>query len=523
MLVALAAIHERRNLLVPINRLPLDILFLIPVHFTSLSDRLRATFVCRRWRRAFIQHPPLWSQLYWAGSADPDPFITLLQRARGTALDITIDHSAAPVRDVTILSSLTPQIRSLTIENAHLDKVQALSAAISGPLPLLHTLEIDAGGLGDDPPTLPLFANAVDLKNLTLTMGEIPCLPHFVFPNITTLDFSTAPVTFIVSQLLNFLESSPGLQCISLEIKTCQFDEDVPPERVIVLPNVKTFDLRIICDGAGWEISTHISCPSAERTKFYHSLPYPGYAVPENIYPPSHMFSTIVRQYTTSTVDQVVFELKVDEQNFIIDCWLTFTSSNGVSFELHYEHLSDDPYIGIIIDERFPEVISQACRTIRDHPFIVGVRYFRIHGGGVDTGDPKLTANDVGRLLGSMGSLERLTLYETDLLPFLAPFLDTPLYPNAIQPTSFPLIKELVIILPTQLLNDRKWTAAIVRLARSQQARGTPFESIRLEHEVPLAVIEELVPLVTGTVKREDKEVLLSSASIITPICTVSR
>ena len=53
---ALAAIREWRNSFVPINRIPLEVLSLIPTHISSQKDRFRSTFVCRRWHRTFLQH-----------------------------------------------------------------------------------------------------------------------------------------------------------------------------------------------------------------------------------------------------------------------------------------------------------------------------------------------------------------------------------------------------------------------------------------------------------------------------------
>ena len=54
-----ATIREWINSFTHINRVPFDILALIPTYLPSQMDRLRATFVCRRWRKTFLQYPPL--------------------------------------------------------------------------------------------------------------------------------------------------------------------------------------------------------------------------------------------------------------------------------------------------------------------------------------------------------------------------------------------------------------------------------------------------------------------------------
>ena len=342
-LAASVAIHEQRNLLAPINRLPLDVLLLIPMHFDSLSDRLRVTLVCRRWRRAFIQHPPLWSQLYLAGSTNLYLFVTLLQRVSGTPLDITIDNYASPIRDATPLSPFTAQIRSLEVRGAFPHEVQAVSIALSGPLSLLHTLVIDAresfSRIDHSAPdvTLPLFTNAVNLKYFSLTMNKFPSLFHFTFPNLTSFFLSTWPDMFAVSQLLDFLETSPALQHIFIMIEPISnFDEDVSPERVVVLPHVKAFNLYITNDHPNCKIATHISCPSAKRTRFDYTMECAGWHVPEDIYPSSRPLNTIVHQYSKGTADQVVLELTMpNDDEPTLECSLKFCSFNGTTITLN--------------------------------------------------------------------------------------------------------------------------------------------------------------------------------------------
>jgi len=92
-----------------------------------------------------------------------------------------------------------------------------------------------------------------------------------------------------------------------------------------------------------------------------------------------------------------------------------------------------------------------------------------------------------------MGPLENLTLEDCDLRPYLDAFLDTPGVPKVVPPASFPPIKELAIIDPVQSLHkDKVYAAAIVKLARSQHARGVPFERVVLHPAVPPRVIDEL-------------------------------
>jgi len=93
-------------------------------------------------------------------------------RERVTALDIITNHNG-PVNTVTLLSPHTQQIRYLDLTENYWTDIQRSSEVTSGPLPLLRTLGIDVDvGLWAPspmtPPSLPLFSNAVNLKEFVL-------------------------------------------------------------------------------------------------------------------------------------------------------------------------------------------------------------------------------------------------------------------------------------------------------------------------------------------------------------------
>jgi len=417
---------------------------------------------------------------------DPDLVRTLLGRVKGSPLGIIADYDGSPVHDVTLLSPFAQQIRSLEIKNATSDEVQDLLVAISGSLPMLHTLDISAQEHLVAPP-LPHFINAANLKKFYLGIDEFPSLRRFAFPNLTTLYFSTWIDVYPVSELLDFLEASPTLQWIRMSIRTTLFHEDVPPGRIIVLPCVEFFALAALSYGPGCEIATHISCPFAEQVEFEHRLDHPGGDVPEAIYPPSTPWNAIVHQYAKGTVERVVFKVAVDGC-FDIDYFIIFGPPGGPTLNLSYaHHTHEEEYeMEAILEERVPGIFSQAFQTIREHPLLASVKHLYIRGGDLVLGNLEPVTNAVGRLFGSMGPLENLTLDGCDLRPYLDPFLDTPLFPEAIQPTSFPPIKELVIIDPVQSFHDDKvYAAAAVKLTRSQYMRGVPFERVEFCTRVP--------------------------------------
>ena len=313
---ALAAIREWRNSFVPINRVPLDVLSLIPTHLSAQRDRFRTSSVCRHWRRTFLQHAALWSWVYLPrGEAYTN---TLLGRAKGSTLDIITSY-ASPPGAATQLRPYAKQIGYLDFVCNHWDDIQRFSEVISEPLPLLHTLRINAVHesrllapgrllLPMTPPSLPLLNNAVNLKKFFLYSEGSPFINHFTFPNLTTFELSARPKDgFRASQLLDFLETSPMLQTVRMKVFGGILLEGVPPTRIVVLPNVEIFSLAVNDGGPGYKIAAHISCPSVRVTL----LKYKGTvhdAIPQEILPSPISWNAIARQYTRNPVEEVILD-----------------------------------------------------------------------------------------------------------------------------------------------------------------------------------------------------------------------
>jgi len=60
---ALSTIHSSMNTFPEINRLPPEILALIPFFLNEHKDLVFTTHVCRHWRNTIVASPPLWSSL----------------------------------------------------------------------------------------------------------------------------------------------------------------------------------------------------------------------------------------------------------------------------------------------------------------------------------------------------------------------------------------------------------------------------------------------------------------------------
>ena len=293
----------------------MEVLSLIPTHLPSNKDLFHASFVCRRWRRTFIQHAALWSRLDLTIKRS-DLFVkTLLERAKLSALDISSARLDC-ADTLALLSSHAQQFRTLKFVRDCWPYVRTFSEAIPGPLPLLRTLEIDAvyfdfGSCSTidpemmGPPSRPFFSGAVNLKNLTLRMRgkKSLFLNHFVFPNLKTFELSVTPHNqpFCLSGLLGFLEASPTLH--TTFGRTTTLSRGVSPGRnipAVILIRIKTFSLTL--DKPYCWIAPHVSCSSARSMSFVHEQDA-AYEIPQEIFPTPNSWNVICPQ---NTIDEVV-------------------------------------------------------------------------------------------------------------------------------------------------------------------------------------------------------------------------
>ena len=446
---------------------------------------------------------------------------TLLERAKGSALDIIIG-CGGPAGTITLLSPHTHQIRSLDFVFNSWPDIQKFSDVNSGPYPLLHTLEIsvvaDSRPAGQPDlttlPSLPLFSNAINLKQFALRSQKWPLLNRFVFPNLTTfkLTVTSAWNGFHALELLNFLEASPALQTVHMKIVADILLEGVAQKGVVVLPDVQTFSLVMGGGGLAYDLTAQISCPSASYTSLTHWINVAGITTHQDIrdvFPTTALWNAIVHQYTASPVETISFEIKTP-QDSIISCALTFQSSNATIIKLGLEISEDidrnEP--GMSLEDMVLEVFSQASRTVRDYPLLHNAKHLHIlHGiSSPDFFGLIHMASQVEELFKSIGPLEVLCLHGCDLRSYLAPFLGLPEFEWMGQPIAFPPIKELTISHPSMVNDEERCMAAIVELAKSQHALGVPFERVKVRAEkLPTAMAEMLGPWVSVADCREER------------------
>ena len=432
----------------------------------------------------------------------------LLERTKGSPLDIITNYTA-PVGTIPLLSLHVQRIRYLKfVQNCWVD-VQRFCEVNPGPFSLLHTLEIntDMGFIRSlnlpnptIPPSIPLFSDAVNLKRFVSYSQGSPFLSQFVFPNLTTFKISikSAEEGFRASELLNFLETSPVLREVYIEI-TGSISLDGVAQRIVTLPSVQTFSLATNDGIAGYGLAAHISCPSASRTLLEQGRRPEDMIVGQDpfIFPTIAPWNAIVHQYTRSPVEMVSLEIN-PPGDFFTTCTLTFRSLDMAVIRLCLEisgDTFDDNDFQMSLEEIALEVFSQASRTVQDHPLLPDIKRLHIKCG---VHIPELVhlrsmADEVRRLFGSVGPLEELTLRDLDLRLYLTPFLSLPGFEDMEQPIIFPSIKALNILHPLMFGGGEKYMVAVVELAKSQHALGVPFERVTVRaRKLPAGMAEML-------------------------------
>ena len=221
-------IRSWRNRLAPVNRIPPEILALIPDFWDNdvydEDDKGRSiialTHVCQAWREVYTSRSSLWTDL---DCEDEDQAHIYLERSKSLPVNLSLytdDRLPSYHPFFKIIPHAIGRLGSLTIDvkRKHL---QDITAHLSHPAPLLEKLSICGGSDYDsqhDPVlTFALFnGDLSSLRKLRLTRVRIE-LPRRNMVNLTSFKLSymlRGEVT--VRQLLDFFENTPRLRKVSL-------------------------------------------------------------------------------------------------------------------------------------------------------------------------------------------------------------------------------------------------------------------------------------------------------------------
>lgn len=501
--MSLTDIREWRNSFVQINRIPLDVLSLIPSHLHFAQDRLKATHVCRHWRRTFLRHATLWSQLFL--SRGEACISTFLKRAKGSTLQVFAIHDRSGEM-MALLSPYIQQIGSLHFMFRPWTEIQRFSDDNSGPLPFLRTLEININDTWTSGHSPPLFRGAVNVERFVFRSEKPSFLNHFVFPNLTTLELSANPASagLRASDVLDFLQASPMLRTVCMTITGTILPERVARSRVVVLPNVQTFSLDMDDGLRAYELVAHISCPSASRTLLTHRRRVDDIHTNndlQDMFPTATSWDAIVGQFTRGPMEAVTLKIKTPRYP-VIACTLTFQSPDAAFMKLDIKVSGDlerRDQFHIPLEDMSLGVFSRASAIIQCHPLLRGTRCLRIldRTPSENADWMESVAGETRALIDSIGLVEELTLHGCGLRSCLNRYII-----DTANSGSLPLeLKELTISQPFYTEGEEEGClAVVVELAKLQHMRGTPILRVTVYLErLPAALVGVLEQWV-GTV-----------------------
>ena len=215
-----------KNRLAPINRVPPEVLSLVP-NFWDERTRgcisVTLTHVCRAWREIFTSCSSLWTDFY---CEDPGKTRVYLERSRSSPINLWLVRDDGLFLDDPFLQ-ITPHVvgrlKRLVIRTAE-DHLKGITDRLSHPAPLLKDLSIC--GSADDPESNPaldptlfdgIFSSLRSL-NLQSISTQLPWR-NMVHLTSFTLFYVLHP-RVSVGQLLDFFESAPRLFDVELHFST---------------------------------------------------------------------------------------------------------------------------------------------------------------------------------------------------------------------------------------------------------------------------------------------------------------
>ena len=218
----LSLIRSWRNRFAPINRIPPEVLTLIP-DFWDGGKKEKATItlthVCRVWREMFASRSSLWTNF---NCADAEKTRVYLERSKSSPINLRLDRKDGLFPHdpfLQIVPHAVGRFKCLFISTTP-DHLQDITDYLSHPAPLLEDLTILAAA--EDPSLTTTFATTLfdgDLSSLhDLCLYSVHTeLPWRNMVNLTrfALGYLRQPGVTI-GQLLDFFESAPHLLDVQL-------------------------------------------------------------------------------------------------------------------------------------------------------------------------------------------------------------------------------------------------------------------------------------------------------------------
>jgi len=344
--LALSRIRASMNTFPTINRLPPEVLALIPSFLTTHKELVFTTHVCRHWRNIIIASPPLWSFLD-NEAMHSDLVATFMDRCGDTPLDVSFSSESNKNRlllDKLVLHS--PHIHRIAAPCLSWGEIAEISDTLGAPLPLLREVDLNIG-YGVSPPSFQrsFLAGASGLVSLNLSDSNVlsgGTLLHFVIPTLTHLSLLfNEPRVPMVGELLELLRSSPLIEDLNIHADAVL---DASEESSTVPDWFQSVDLPCLRN-------IHLSCttPRSQHTLLAHIQYPPDCSVSMQVRSDSNIAQSPQNVFPKSwdafpLPDISCVTLRMKREQFSTECTVVLGKSSGASVSI--SHLQNvDNYI----------------------------------------------------------------------------------------------------------------------------------------------------------------------------------
>ena len=455
----LCLIRSIKNSFAPMNRIPPEVLQLIPDHCEDEMDQslIALTHVCRGWRDIFTSRSSLWTRLDFKNI---DKTCTYIKRSQSSPLEICLRPRNVIADAFPLIAPHILRLKSLTIKTLDLPNVLTY---ICFHAPLLERLDIDINSGRDRVLDSVLFnGNLPSLRELRLHR----VITHFPWKNLANLlvfDLRCDFHPYKITQLLDFFESAPLLHTVKLAYPV-QDSSTVPPSRIVPLSHLKILTF----DGPP---------PPSILLRHLH-IPFGASLI---LGFPFHSEESPLLDYLPERCPNFGNLSHITCVNLLFNSGFKHTRLSGPSGSLRVL-----PYQGWGFS---PSYIKDG-KILRSlgRPMLSTIRRLAI--SKYKHPIPQIASEcPVLQTLTFTNNLRTLTLIDCDNLPFILA-LDPE--QNSSDLALCPNMKELVLYVYSLLLLNLE---LLIRMAKNRASRGTKLPLIRIISQGPMVPEEEMIRL----------------------------
>ncbi|KAF9783724.1 hypothetical protein BJ322DRAFT_1066807 [Thelephora terrestris] len=449
----ISSIRSMRNKRAPINRLPRDVLALIPDFLDDEeSDRtaITLTHVCRAWREIFVSLASLWTDFY---CTDTEKTCVYLERSKSAPISVRLERKKGLLPNDPFLD-IAPHVFS-RLSYLHVttspDYLEDITKHLVHPAPLLRSLFID-GHASISLEIISELTSALfdgDLSSVReLHLRSVRTqLPWRNMKNLTSFGLtSVEQPTLSLGQFLDFFESAPSLSEVRLTSAAPTFGTQ--DGRLVSLPHLKT--LEIYGPQPPWLLLNHLVIPVGAGAIIHSYSTVPQI---DKLLPSSLSNFRNLSNFTKVCLDFTDFPPSMQ-----------FAGPNG---------------LGRFVLDPGPGPTHLVTRHLARFD-TSNTQCLEIRGAG-------LVANELYQAIRSMANLRTLIISLYPGPPVFLPGLGFALFSDGV--VACPKLEEFVYCVPAFDIGE------IVTFAAGRASRGVPFKSVEVivfGEPVPTEAIAEL-------------------------------